>query len=333
VGAKIAFYAHNERRLNNDYLFKKMSASNVYVKLAKSLERNQHVVHTLDMYQGNSVPDICIFLDVPPISVKKILKNSATKAIVLLREADMVLEENYHTNRHKEFDLILTWKRGLVDGIKYFHLPSTKFDLRKKVDVKDYFNRKLCTLINSNLSSVQPGELYSTRLNIVKQFEKKHPNDFDLWGRGWDKRKLRIRDWMTVETKIFSPRRDSYRGVAQDKLGTMSQYKFSICFENTCLVQDYISEKIFDSFLAGTVPIYYGASNIERLIPARCFIDYRDFDNFDHLFDFISSMSKQEYLKYISNINSFLHGDKAKEFSLDGWRDAIVGSVNFLLTE
>ena len=39
----------------------------------------------------------------------------------------------------------------------------------------------------------------------------------------------------------------------------------------------YMTEKIWDSFKAKTVPVYWGASNIEEYVPKNCFIDYRDF--------------------------------------------------------
>ena len=47
----------------------------------------------------------------------------------------------------------------------------------------------------------------------------------------------------------------------------MQHYRFYICYENTEGVEDYITEKIFDCFAAGFVPIYWGASNIEKYIP------------------------------------------------------------------
>jgi len=51
----------------------------------------------------------------------------------------------------------------------------------------------------------------------------------------------------------------------------ISEYKFMICFENTCR-KDYITEKIYNSFKAGTVPIYFGASNIAETFNPKSFI-------------------------------------------------------------
>ncbi len=40
----------------------------------------------------------------------------------------------------------------------------------------------------------------------------------------------------------------------------------------------YITEKIWDSFKARSIPIYWGASNIEEYIPINTFIDFRKFE-------------------------------------------------------
>ena len=42
-----------------------------------------------------------------------------------------------------------------------------------------------------------------------------------------------------------------------DKKGFLSSYKFSIAMENR-QGQGYVSEKILDSFISGTISIYYG---------------------------------------------------------------------------
>ena len=67
------------------------------------------------------------------------------------------------------------------------------------------------------------------------------------------------------------------------KLRILARYKFYLAFEN-CDADDYVSEKLFDGFFAGTVPIYMGAPNARRLLPApnaALFVD--DFESPKHL--------------------------------------------------
>lgn len=47
----------------------------------------------------------------------------------------------------------------------------------------------------------------------------------------------------------------------QDKIEWLQKYKFNICFENSSY-PGYLSEKIFDAFAAGCVPIYWGDTSL-----------------------------------------------------------------------
>jgi len=63
------------------------------------------------------------------------------------------------------------------------------------------------------------------------------------------------------------------------KQNGISNYLFYLAFENT-LEPGYVTEKIFDAFVAGTVPVYFGHSDCRQHIPhpkAAIFVDdYRD---------------------------------------------------------
>ena len=52
-----------------------------------------------------------------------------------------------------------------------------------------------------------------------------------------------------------------------------SQYKFIICFENS-KTDGYVTEKIFNVFLSGSIPIYDGAPNVTDYIISGSFIQY-----------------------------------------------------------
>jgi len=316
----IAFYHQSDNRVKNDYFLEHYDNTNEYVRFAKELKKDGYRVHSLDIYQKQNIhPQICIFLDVPTLSISQIVDIKNTKTIAMLREAELINKINYDTKKHKEFDIILTYKRALLDNKKYLFCPSTRFLLENKLNVKNIFNRKLLVLINSNLTSNIQGELYSHRLKAIEWFEENNLDDFDLWGYGWDEYRITLKGRTIFKSKLFAKRRGSYKGIADDKLKTMNNYKFAICFENTNMVEDYITEKIFDCFLSQCVPIYWGAPNIDALIPKECFIDFREFRDFDKLYRYIKNMSDREYTQYINSINEFLHSDKSSLFTLDNW--------------
>jgi alpha-1,3-fucosyltransferase 10 len=68
------------------------------------------------------------------------------------------------------------------------------------------------------------------------------------------------------------------RSPRSTKQQTIARYKFTFAFENS-ISRVYVTEKFFDPLLAGSVPVYLGAPNIEEFAPGRqCFIDATHFD-------------------------------------------------------
>ena len=78
--------------------------------------------------------------------------------------------------------------------------------------------------------------------------------------------------------------------------------------------EDGITEKIFDCFINGIVPIYFGSKNIHNKIPSDTFIDYRKFKNVNEMFKFISKIDEKTFQIYQDNIYNFLVSDNSKEF-------------------
>jgi hypothetical protein len=80
------------------------------------------------------------------------------------------------------------------------------------------------------------------------------------------------------------------------KLKLYATYKFVIAFENSC-TEDYVTEKFYDPILAGAVPVYLGAPNINEFAPAMgSFIDTRDFESPKELASFLITACKDEAL-------------------------------------
>ena len=77
----------------------------------------------------------------------------------------------------------------------------------------------------------------------------------------------------------------------ENKVIFLSSYKFSIAMENS-EGEGYTSEKIFQSFISGTIPIYYGNYLIDEFINPKSFILIRNEKDIK---------SKIEYIKKIDN--------------------------------
>jgi hypothetical protein len=101
----------------------------------------------------------------------------------------------------------------------------------------------------------------------------------------------------------------NYRGTCDDKAETFSRYRYALCFENTyhpLWTHGYLTEKILDCMASQTIPVYYGCSNIEDLVPPDCFIDFRRFSSLEQLDDLLQSMSDDEYLEYAGRMRKFV---------------------------
>jgi hypothetical protein len=75
-------------------------------------------------------------------------------------------------------------------------------------------------------------------------------------------------------------------GRVSDKMKFIARYRFNIAFENT-ETNGYITEKLVEPLLAGTIPIYWGAPDVLRDFDARCFVHARDFRDLDTLVDYV----------------------------------------------
>jgi len=80
-------------------------------------------------------------------------------------------------------------------------------------------------------------------------------------------------------------------GPVKDKIEFLSSYKFSIAMENS-EGDGYASEKIIDSLLSGTIPIYYGDYTIDEYINPKSFILIKNERNI------------KEKIKYIKEIDN-----------------------------
>jgi hypothetical protein len=94
--------------------------------------------------------------------------------------------------------------------------------------------------------------------------------------------------------------RGSYLDV---KTEVTSTYKFTFAAENS-ETDDYVTEKLFGTLSAGSVPVYLGASNVHKFVPSpKSIINVADFKSTKELAEFLIELDKndtkyQEYLAW-----------------------------------
>jgi len=251
-------------------------------------------------------------------------------------ECELIYPGSYIASRLAGYKKIFSWNNLAVNPGQFIKVNFPNKIVQ--VPTPSWGNRaKLCCMIASNktVPHTSPLLLYSERAETIRWFEQHAPQDFDLFGSGWDTplarhglmwrliSKLQSR-LPKLADQVFFP---SYRGTVVSKIETLQKYRFSICYENVRDLPGYITEKIFDSFFAGCIPVYWGASNISTYIPEECFIDRRQFNDCGELYRFMVCMTNSEYTCYQERIATFLTSDRVKPFSAEAFADTVVNSI------
>jgi alpha(1,3/1,4) fucosyltransferase len=260
------------------------------------------------------------------------------KSIALLFESAVVKPSNWTKYNHDKFKYILTWNDDFVDEKKYFKFNFPQPSFCSINNVRPFAEKKLCALIAANKTSAHHNESYSARVETIKWFEKKHPDGLDLFGYGWDSgvrakssllRRRVARRLPFLSTNDFIPQK-TYRGLAESKSVVLRDYRFAICYENATGIPGYITEKIFDCFIAGVVPVYLGPPNINDYIPNSCYIDRNDFQNHRDLYHFLASMGEKKYDQYRDAADAFLRSPSIIPFTGEYFAERISGVAKLM---
>lgn len=177
---------------------------------------------------------------------------------------------------------------------RYFKYPSFIWNLnilnkdsieniRKKVLILP-IRKKFCAAVISNNSSFS-----YFRLNFIKKLNKY--KKVDMGGSVLN----------NVDGKVTN------------KIEFLSSYKFSIAMENS-EGDGYISEKILESFISGTIPIYYGDYIIDEYINPNVYILIKGEKDIDKKIEYIKKIDSDDILyKSILNEKVFLYNDIEKK--------------------
>lgn len=196
-------------------------------------------------------------------------------------------------------------------------------------------DRAFLLMINMNkLPRLTQYELFTERMRAVEFFGR--TNDIDLYGIGWNKASMKMgrtrlprvvqraqiafRNWCdraSPDPLLVAARR-VYKGELETKGETLARYDFVLCFENTAL-RGWLTEKLFEALRVGTIPIYWGATDIKELIPPDCFIDMREFGDYADLRTFLKSLDQAAVRRYREAGRAFLESRAFDPFSKESF--------------
>ncbi len=299
-----------------------------WARLKEACAKRGIAIHTHDLWRkANAAPDDILVVQNHPneplvwrlfYSIKSWLKKKKSFAL----ERRRFFNENYAYFPRR---ILIQTETPIITPYAYRKLDrlipriyQKIFLVTREPEGYDFFNHFLCTsgevigsyfndpkekflvLINTNKisHSFSNRELFGERLHAIQYFSG--VPGFDLFGSGWNKLPKNPLYW---HYKKYAAR--AWRGTAENKMKTIAQYKFMICYENSSY-RGYVSEKIFDCMAAGVVPVYLGAPDVETIVPKNCFIDKRDFKTYEELHAFLKSRTEKDLETYRKAMAVFL---------------------------
>ncbi len=336
----VYFVPFSESGLENK-LFSPFSNSKANVPpfdyLKNYLEKNNIEAKTIDYWSGlessqKEKGDLVVVFDHPPIGIYKFLYQAR----------DLVRGKNSFSLKNKNLlkilprfkrKILLQWESAVnnpwvyknistvvahydeayfipkAKNFPHFYYPQNFSHLNE-----EHFNKpreKFAVMMNSftKAKGFWKNELYSERIKALEFFGQY--DEVDLYGPRWG-----------ASSSLGIKK--NWHGFADDKPATMSQYTFALCFENA-IWPGYVTEKIFDCLLVGTIPIYLGAPDIEDDVPVDCFIDVRKFlvkghksihqINYEDLRKFLHILTPEDIKKYKEAIRVYFSSPNFKKFT------------------
>ncbi len=331
----IAFWLREDQCSRNNIFYNSKDATGSkahlkYKHLFEFLRDKKIKLTTYDVVDNYETLDAAIFVDYPLIPSKKALEIFNLKIPKIL-----ITDENKHTRPDvwdkinlNKFDYVFCCDDTYIDNLKFFkhhaHDHYKDLNLNYQILKKEFENKKFSSMISWNKKSKNSSINYQKRINIIDWFEKHYSKDFDLYGPNWDEfvfpwdvpilRRLNTNRF-TKFRKVLGKNYSNWKGSVVEKVKCINDYKFIFVFENTEKINGYITEKIFDVFYGGSIPIYFGAENIEDYIDSKCFIDLRKFKSLEDLYSYLKMIDKNTYQIMLTEVEKFLSSKNSYSFT------------------
>ena len=223
--------------------------------------------------------------------------------------------------QHDDNDLLKSNEINIFMSMENM-IPKERCQYKFRNKFGHYGNKKIDTFIHNDVSqnSIAPGSNANViptvyfRINYYVNnpvklpsmpFSSKHLCLF-ISRNGLNENKTNLRDYLCLEyaedihhiSQYYSKIGSSSCYSSTELLNVFSKYKFIVVMENTHQ-EGYITEKIFNVFQAGAIPIYDGAPDVNNFINPESFLSY-DLEDLHEQIDNLKDNEK-EYNKIVNS--------------------------------
>ena len=301
----------------------------------------QPLLHSLtkqDIQPVSGLPfDAIIAINHNSKSLKKALgRNDGKYPCILIRtEPDSVFPAQYTQRVEERYNFVLTIGQSKVKSDKFLNFPhpywieenpnTPKYaGLDKKALLINVENFRLENWLKRNIfiSMVAANKVSSTKTNNYK-LRRDMANEaklgtLEVFGGLWrdkltTKAKHRLAVFLHAIRNRTVPNLTSiwgglfivtrnFKGSPVNKQDVISNSKYSLVIENS---DSYVSEKLFDSMVGGSIPIYFGPQLSLFGIDEKDLLIRHD-GSFEDLHSMLKNISVEEVSRRLSTIHSFL---------------------------
>jgi len=233
---------------------------------------------------------------------------SRKKKYLILLENISLRPQNYFYSLFN-YERIFGWDLNLkhLKQFKYVKYPHDykvgAYNPNRSVEYCMICSNRNILLGSKNLS------LYDKRQEIITYFDHvKTP--FELYGSGWNTRFIKpgladalVSRFLRKVNYFDKIERPCYKGPLEDKQKLLNDTVFNFCYENISRYEGYVSEKIWDSIAAGSIPVYWPSWCVpDDYIPKWAYVDASKYSSPDDLIKILKSISAEEQLEWQKNL-------------------------------
>lgn len=299
-------------------------------------------IDTWDLVEPGKA-DVLWFIDLP--RRRSILEDAKrahpnARTVLMVCESPLFCPQMFNARNRELFDHVVSYEtESFAGGFHSYRLPVPEV---KPLEGPSFDRRRLLCMVNSNrvqgfsamrqqgweglpgigmffngwysniddIRRIMKPDLYVERRKIARSSESRPELSIDFFGKGWNGEQI---SWNPLyKNRPYKCHKGNF---VADRLATLSQYRFSLAYENWRGSYGYITDRIFDGFLAGTVPVYLGDDHIQDCVPCEAFVDARGFASHDDLFSYLECMPESEWDEMRKNGRNFLASELGQTFS------------------
>lgn len=282
------------------------------LSLLQVLKEKYHLINGYD--NPSEIPPkstILVTMCLPQMLPFDVLERTDITKIIYTYEGPNVRhQQQWNIQFLKNFsDYVFTyWEPLLKEDFTRYVPQMIGFDIKNINDtnlltINNSYEKNICIILSRRSFTREPYYINNIKmesLDHLREYYARGLKNVTCYGKGWDPKVDKI-----GQQPNESKEDGSHRGHWDIEI--RKQYTFNLIIEN-CNGDGYVSEKIYDAFVSGCIPLYYGNINKRHNIPDDCYIDVKKYPKVEDLQTYLDSLTSHQLKEMKYNI--YMHRKK-----------------------